>query len=170
MAPLREAFPDAAQGCFVRSYDRAHLTANPAQSVATLRLARLKRERAREDVDGPEAPGFALTLKARFADGRTASEGLDCEAVYVDLAKRAPSSLPSYLRCRSTCNRGFVDVTPEGPDRVKLTIGGEAMGRFVPDAVGVGRSCASDVGVVWLGDREGDRIFRLDRAKLEACR
>lgn len=170
LTPFRLAFPEKTQGCFTRTYDRAHLARTPGQSVTSIRLARLKAERKREDVDGPEAPGFALKLLVRFKDGGAGATSLDCEAIYVDLQKRAPSDLPGYLRCRSTCNRGFVDVTPESADRVKLTLGGEVMGKFTPDAIGVGRSCGSDAGVTWLGDREGDRVFLLDRAKLEACR
>lgn len=170
MTPFRLAFPEKTQGCFTRAYDRAHLAKNPNQSVASIRLARLKAERKREDGDGPEAPGFAFRLLVRFKDGTAAAESLDCEAFYVDLEKRTPSDKPGYLRCASTCNRGFVDVTPEGADRVKLTLGGDAMGKFVPDAIGVGRSCESDRGMTWLGDREGDRVFLLDRAGLEACR
>lgn len=169
-APLSMAFPQGAQGCFARGFDEAHLAAHPAQSVAAIRLARLEAEQAREDADGPEAPSVALTLKLALRGGATAAEPMGCEAIYVDPAAEGPTPYPAYLRCRSACNRGVVDLRADGADRVRLTIGGRVSGRFVADAIGVGQDCASDRGVAWLGDAEGDRVFLLERAPPEACR
>lgn len=164
MKPIRAAFPVQQQGCFVRAYDASHLAANPDQSVRRIRLARLAPELKREAQDGPGAPTVGLTLLLRT---RTfvSTEALDCEPRYDGAAAAQP-----YLTCRSTCNRGSVDLTPLGPDSVRLTIGGAVSGRYISDAVGVGGTCAFDTFVIWLGDREGDRSFLLARASPDMCR
>ncbi len=164
MKPIRAAFPIQQQGCFVRAYDASHLAANPNQSVRRIRLARLAPEQKREALDSPGAPTIGLRLLLRTRTS-VSTEALDCEARYDGAAAAQP-----YLTCRSTCNRGSIDLTPLGPDSVRLTIGGVASGRFIPDAIGVGGTCALDTGVIWLGDREGDRSFLLARAGLEMCR
>lgn len=52
-AEYRQAFPEDIEACFIRRYDRTHLAANPAQSVAEIVIAR---DRAARRSTGPRRP------------------------------------------------------------------------------------------------------------------
>jgi hypothetical protein len=161
------AFPKGEQSCFRRVYDAGHLTRNRGQGVAELKLLRGSAELAREALDGPEAPeiGLRLTLRLR-SGGRAGPEAFDCNSRDADES----SDGKGFLQCASVCGRGSIDVVPGGDGRLTIRIGGPVDGRFVPDAAGIGRRCADDRGVYWLGEATGDRLFVLDRAPVKECR
>ena len=68
-AEYRQAFPEDIEACFIRRYDRTHLAANPAQSVAEIVIARDRAALRREAIDGPEAPQLAHGCEARERSG-----------------------------------------------------------------------------------------------------
>lgn len=161
------AFPKGAPGCFRRLYDPAHRARNTDQTVIRIELSRTPAELKREAIDGPEAPEIGLRLKARTRAGVDAGpEALDCHSRDADEGGNGKA----FLQCRSICGRGALDVVPESADRLTLRIGGTIKGRFIADAVGLGRRCDSDGGVVWLGDAGGDRVFVLERVPASECR
>jgi hypothetical protein len=161
------AFPQGEQGCFRRAYDSGHLARNRGQGVAELNLLRGSAELARENVDGPEAPETALRLTLRLRSGaRAGPEAFDCNSRDADESGDGKA----FLQCVSVCGRGSIDVVPGSGGRLTIRIGGPVDGRFVPEAAGIGRRCDSDVGVYWLGDATGDRLFVLDRAPVRECR
>ncbi|WP_168166096.1 hypothetical protein [Bosea sp. PAMC 26642] len=163
----RLALPKGKAGCFRRVYDAAHLARNPDQTVIRIELSRGPTELKREAIDGPEAPQIGLRLSTRTRTGAGAGpEALDCHSRDADEG----SNGKTILQCGSTCGRGSLDVVIESADRVTLRIGGTVKGRFITDAVGLGRRCDSDSDVVWLGDAGGDRVFVLERAPVEECR
>ncbi len=165
---MAQAFPDKVPGCFRRSYDAAHLARNRDQTAAAITLYRGAAQLKREAIDGPEAPQRALALSVRLRGGGNAGpEPLDChdrQATEADYGGR------EFFQCTSLCGRGHVDIVPQSRDRVLIRIGGTVEGRFLADAVGLGRSCPSDAGVVWLGDAAGDRSFLLNRVPAKECR
>lgn len=164
----RLAFPEETEACFIRRYDRTHLAANPAQSVAEIVIARDRAALRREAIDGPEAPQLALAVSARLrGSGRVGPEPLDCHGLR---AWEVGEGGRERLQCASACGRGDVDILVEGPTRLVLRIGGTVEGQHLPHAIGIGRSCSRESDVVWLGDKAADRVFVLERAPTARCR
>jgi hypothetical protein len=164
----RATFPKKVQGCFKRVYDAAHLARNPGQSVAMIALSRGPAELKLEAIEGPEAPSYAFRLSLALRNGVAAGpEPLGCDTRQADEGEHGGKR---FLQCASACGRGHFDLRTEGADRIIVMIGGTVQGRFIADAIGLGRSCASDAGLVWLGDEPGDRTFVLDRVSLQGCR
>lgn len=164
----RQAFSEGTDACFIRRYDRTHLAANPAQSVAQIVIARDRAALRREAIDGPEAPTLALAVSARLRGAGVAGpEPLDCHGV---TASEAGEGGRERLQCASACGRGDVDILVEGPNRLILRIGGTVQGQPIAHAIGIGRSCSRESDVVWLGDKAADRVFVLERAPTARCR
>lgn len=127
--------------CFVRHYDRAHLAAHPEQHVTDM-VALAYRQ------DGPGTPEsvFNMTLRFRNIPGDQQFPGV-CQ----------PATGSQRLACGVECDGGSFAVSGSGETSILVDISG-----------GIG-SCDGEM-PAGAGFGRDDKIFRLDRTDIAACR
>ena len=148
-------------GCFARTYDAAHLAAQPDQTVAALSI----------DFDLTDSPDYprSAEVRALMADtDRTRAEGSvglvlenggACrryDTVQPWQSHDAQAGLPV---CSADCDGGYFEILSAKPD--EILIGG---GMALLGAEGCGPTS-------YLGDdiMEGRTVYRLYAASPEAC-
>lgn len=161
-ATLADLFPEAGAACFARVYDKAHLAANPQQSVAFIALVRGWRELSTE-AEAVRSNGSreAVTwressLRVSFRDGgrqrwetRAACEVED-----------------GRILCGARdCDSGSFELKREADGRILVSI---TTGDHSPLRLGGG--CGSGEASRGLGRNKADRVFRLAPAPLGQCR
>ena len=139
--------------CFTRRYDAAHLGRHPQQKVSAMKLlVSVEKQPDQEEL----GYSFRLGVKFRGRAGNfdTAGECGDARASEVREG--------IALRCFVDCDGGGVDVAL-APDDKSLTIKVDAI-RIFP----AGADDEDDHEMLEGGT--DDRVFRLDRADIEACK
>ena len=144
---------DKSYACFVSRYDAAHLARHPLQKVSTMKLL-VTAETVPED----ESLNYSFRLGVRFRHrpGEFDSSG-DCG--HTKLSEVADDK--AELECAVDCDGGGITVALTGNDkstRVRL------------DRIRIWRNNHPDDDDFSLSGGADDRVFRLDRTKLEDCR
>jgi hypothetical protein len=139
--------------CFVRSYDAGHLARHPLQKVKTMKLLVTGETDTETQKFGYS---FRMGVTFRNRSGAFDSSG-DCG---VGGIAEDPAHKP-VMACSVDCDGGgiSVEMTPDNKstlvqlDRIRIWQNNK------PDDEGLDMSGGAD-----------DRVFRLDRARLEMCR
>ncbi len=141
-APYHQTAGDAdlAYGCYLRSYDNAHLAAHPLQNVTRMTALAYR--------SGPAATAeHVLNLAIRFRAG-----GPDSEFPGVCRAMGAGA-----WACSVECDGGSFTIKPSGAASIRIDLG-----------AGVGGCDAELLDEKAFGS--DDQVFRLDPAAAEDCR
>jgi hypothetical protein len=144
---------DKSYACFVRRYDAAHLARHPLQKVSTMKLL-VTAEMVPEDAALNYS--FRLGVRFRHRPGDFDSSG-DCG--HTKLSETADDK--AELECGVDCDGGGITVALTGND--KSTLVGL-------DRIRIWRNNQPDEEGFSLSGGADDRVFRLDRTKLEDCR
>lgn len=143
--------------CFVRRYDAAHLGRHPQQKVSAMKLlVSVEKQPDQEEL------GFSFRLGVKF---RSRAANFDT-AGECDDAKASEVREGIALRCFVDCDGGGLGVAL-APDDKSLTIKLDAI-RIFPAAAKADADDEDDHEMLEGGT--DDRVFRLDRADLEACK
>jgi hypothetical protein len=144
---------DKSYACFVRRYDAAHLARHPLQKVSMMKLL-VTAEKVPEDEMLNYS--FRLGVAFRHRPGDFDSSG-DCGH------PKAPGIADdkAQLGCSVDCDGGGITVELSGDDKSTLV-------RL--DSIRIWRNNQPDEEGLSLSGGADDRVFRLDRAKLDACR
>lgn len=131
-------------GCFVRTYDRAHLAKHPDQMVKGVKLHLKTNNRRSYDYD------FSLQFKVRGKNETLRTAGF---------CNHDPSTI-NGLKCLVECDGGGVNVVHRANDLMMYL-----------DRIRVTTSCGNDVieGGEDLSGGKDDREFRLDRVNESMC-
>jgi hypothetical protein len=166
--PLRERFGETETFCFGRDYDAAHLAKHPQQKVASIRVGRLTPDRERLDKSlaqkWPEDAKLSVSLTLKGASARRALS-------YICSPQEASweCSVESASDARSTCDGNTVHLARGSGDDVLL------INR--QDGLPIDAACqAQPASEQASGDYQrrrtssDDKVFRLARMPIEACR
>jgi hypothetical protein len=139
--------------CFVRRYDAAHLARHAQQKVSGMKLL-VTAEKMPED----EALNYSFRfgIKFRHRRGNFDSSG-DCGHPLAS----AVSADKMHLGCNVDCDGGGVSIELAHRDRSTLV-------RL--DRIRIWQNNMPDDESLDLNGGAEDRVFRLDRAKLDECR
>ena len=142
-----DAFREAANGgvaCYARSYDAAHLRANPKQRVAFIAL----KVSSRKTDGSTNRPGdFEATLGLRVRNGKD---------LYIKSAYCKPDR--NAARCGLESDGGEIRLQAGNDGSLRIdTAGGEIRIEGARDFLEVG------------GRLSDDNVFRLSRAQASAC-
>ena len=166
--PLRERFGEKEPFCFGRDYDAAHRSKHPQQKVTSIRVGRLTPDQERLDKDNPQQwpedvkLSVSLILNAGAARRAAKYSCLPQEASWECYADSSAST-------RSTCDGNLVQLA-RGPgndimlinrqDGLPIDAACQAKPDTEPTAGEFGRRQT----------RSDDKMFRLTRMPVEACR
>ncbi len=145
--------------CFARRYDASHLARHPRQKVSAMKLLVV--------VDKlPESAelnyGFRLGVKLRKQPGELETSG-DCGHPAAEVAGESLN-----IHCSVDCDGGGVTVALADDDKsviVKL----DEIRVYPPDQPATDDDPDHDNSLMLDGGAD-DRVFRLDRADIEACK
>jgi hypothetical protein len=166
--PLRERFGEKEPFCFGRDYDAAHRSKHPQQKVTSIRVGRLTPDQERLDKDNPQQwpedvkLSVSLILNAGAARRAAKYTCLPQEASWECYAEASAST-------RSTCDGNLVQLA-RGPGNDIMLINRQ-------DGLPIETACqakpdteptAGDFGK--RQTRSDDKMFRLTRMPVEACR
>ncbi len=139
-APLRERFDTDNAVCFTRTYDAAHLSKHPKQTVKRIAVLKVKGDKRGDD----EFPYYNLIFRVGLKNGKHVEKKTQCGADQYAFACTHDSDLDTQ--------RDFY-LTRAGRDHMMLRDQRGAMNKMF-DGVTLGAD---------------DRIFRLEQASAEAC-
>ena len=139
-APLRERFDSDNAVCFTRSYDAAHLSKHPKQTVKRIAVLKTKGDKRAED----DFPFYNLVFRVELKDGKRAEKTTQCSADQYAFA--------CTHNAEADTQRDFY-LTRAGKDHLMLRDRRGAMNKMFDD--------------VTLGT--DDRIFKLEQAAAGAC-
>ena len=166
--PLRERFGEKEPFCFGRDYDAAHRARNPQQKVTSIRVGRLTPDQERLDKDNPQQwpedvkLSVSLILNAGAARRAAKYTCLPQEASWECYAESSTST-------RSTCDGNIVQLA-RGPGNDIMLINRQ-------DGLPIETACQAKPDTEpTAGEftrrqtRSDDKMFRLARMPVEACR
>ena len=139
-ALLRERLDSDNAVCFTRSYDAAHLSKHPKQTVKHIAVLKTKGDKRTED----DFPYYNLVFRVELKDGKRAEKKTQCGADQYAFACTHNADMDTQ--------RDFY-LTRAGKDHMMLRDRRGAMNKMFDD--------------VTLGT--DDRIFKLEQAAAEAC-
>lgn len=152
---------DKSYACFVRHYDAAHLARHPQQKVTVMKLL-ITGEGKPADAEEMKEKGpltnysFRLGLRFRHRGGNFDSSGA---CGHPRAAEETPDKL--QLFCGVDCDGGGISIEMANNDKstlIRLT------------RIRIWQNNKPDDESIDLSGGADDRVFRLDRAKLEECR
>lgn len=152
---------DKSYACFVRHYAAAHLASHPEQKVSVMKLL-VTGEGKPADEDELKEKGplvnysFRLGLRFRTRAGNFDSSGYCGHPV---ANEQAPDKL--QLNCGVDCDGGGISIELANNDRSTL---------IRLDRIRIWQNNNPDDEGADLSGGADDRVFRLDRARLEECR
>lgn len=152
---------DKTYACFVRTYDAAHLAKHPEQKVTVMKLLVTGEASPEDDVEY-RAQGhltqysFRLGLRFRNRSGAYDSSG---SCGYPRAAELTPDKL--QLFCGVDCDGGGITVEMANNDKSTL---------IRLESIRIWRDNKPDDEGFTISGGADDRVFRLDRAKLDECR
>ena len=144
---------DKSYACFVRRYDTAHLARHKQQKVSTMKLL-VTAEKVPEDETLNYSFRLGVTFRHRPGDFDSSGDCGHAKASEVAGDK-------AQLGCSVDCDGGGITVEQSGDDKSILV-------RL--DSIRIWRNNQPDEEGFSLSGGADDRVFRLDRAKLDACR
>lgn len=152
---------DKSYACFVRHYDAAHLARHPQQKVTAMKLLVTGEGKPADDEEmkekGPLTDySFRLGLRFRDRGGAFDSSGA---CGHPRAAEETPNKL--QLFCGVDCDGGGISIEMANNDKSTL---------IRLERVRIWQNSKPDDESVDLSGGADDRVFRLDRAKLEECR
>jgi hypothetical protein len=139
--------------CFVRRYDATHLVKHPQQTVTAMRLL-ISAETLPEDKSLNYS--FAMGLAFRNRPGDFASSG---SCGHPAAAQESPDKLA--LGCGVDCDGGGIGLELVNADKAIL---------LRVDSVAIWDNSKPDDERTSLEGGAEDRVFRLDRVKLDECK
>ena len=144
---------DKSYACFVRNYDAAHLAGHPLQKVKAMKLL-ITAEPDEEN----KMLGYSFRMGVRF----TKRPGdFDSSGACSRMRTEAASETKAQLGCGVDCDGGgiSIELTKENKSTLVRLERIRIWQNSKPDDEGLDLSGGAD-----------DRIFRLDRAKLDMCK
>lgn len=147
---------DKSYACFVRRYDAAHLAKHALQKVSVMKLLVTAEQVATDKDDKTLNYSFRLGLKFRHRPGDFDSSG-DCGHAVAS----ETSADKLQLGCGVDCDGGGISVELANSDKSTLVS---------LDRIRIWRNYKPDDEGLDLSGGADDRVFRLDRAKLDECR
>lgn len=139
-APLRERFDTENAVCFTRSYDAAHLSKHPKQTVKRISVLKTKGDKRAED----DFPYYNLVFRVELKDGKRAEKKTQCGADQYAFACTHNADMDTQ--------RDFY-LTRAGKDHMMLRDRRGAMNKMF-DGVTLGAD---------------DRTFKLEQTAASAC-
>ena len=166
--PLRERFGENEPFCFGRDYDAAHRAKHPQQKVMSIRVGRLTPDRERLDKDNPQQWPQDVKLSVSLA---LRAGGAPRTAKYACLPrKRAGNATPIPPPTRDRPATATPSISRAGPGNDIMLINRQ-------DGLPIEAACQpkpaaepSDGEFARRRTRSDDKVFRLTRMPLEACR
>lgn len=149
--------PDAkSYACFVRRYDAAHLARHPLQKVSAMHLLVTTEKESTDKTGNTLNYSFRLGLKFRHRKGAFDSSG-DCGT-----GPRASqvSADKLQLGCGVDCDGGGISIELAHADKSTL---------IRLDRIRIWQNNKPDDEGVDLSGGADDKVFRLDRGKLDDC-
>jgi hypothetical protein len=163
--PLRERFQDSELFCFGRDYGAAHLAKHPQQKVVSIRVGRLNPEAERRDWSPlksdqkwPEDVKLSVALTVKAATTRRAQ-------AYVCRPRAASweCTVESEPDAASSCDGDTIHLARGSGDDILLINRKEGLPIDAP--------CQAELATTnQQPTRSDDKIFRLVRMPIEACR
>ena len=139
--------------CFARRYDAAHLAKHPRQKVQRMRLL-VSAELVAED----NALNYAFALGVKLRDQKAAfSSSGDCG--HPTASQESSDKL--QLGCGADCDGGGLSVELIESDKAALVR---------VDSIRISPDSAKDEDHVSALDGADDKVFRLERVKLDECK
>lgn len=139
-APLRERLDSDSAVCFARTYDAAHLSKNPKQTVRRISVLKVKGEKLSDD----DFPSYNLVFRVELKNGKRAEKKTQCGADQYAFACTHNADLDTQ--------RDFY-LTRAGKDHIMLRDRRGAMNKMF-DGVSLGAD---------------DRIFKLQQMAAGDC-
>ena len=144
---------DKSYACFVRVYDRAHLARHPLQKVTAMKLLMTAEKE-------PEAgsPSYSFRMGVTFTrrPGNFDSSG-ECSAAMAAIAGEGKAQ----FGCGVDCDGGGISIEMTREDKATLV-------RL--DRIRIWRNNKPEEEGLEMSGGADDRVFRLDRVKLDQCR
>lgn len=152
---------DKSYACFVRHYDAAHLARHPQQKVTVMKLLVTGEGKPADEEEMKEKgplTNYSFRLGLRFRDraGNFDSSGY---CGYPRAIEETPDKL--RLGCSVDCDGGGISIEMANNDKSTLVR---------PTRVRIWQNNQPDDEGADLSGGADDRVFRLDRVKLEECR
>ena len=162
--PLRERFQESELFCFGRDYDAAHLAKHPQQKVVSIRVGRLnpEAERGNSDQKWPDDVKLSVALTVKAATTRRA-------LTYVCGPREASweCTAESVRDAASSCEGDTIHLARGRDDDILLINRKEGL---PIDAPCQAKQKSEYYEYDQQATRSDDRIFRLARMPIEACR
>jgi hypothetical protein len=139
--------------CFVRVYDRVHLARHPLQKVTAMKLLMT----AEKDPDAA-APSYSFRMGVSFTKrpGNFDSSG-ECSAAMAAIAGAGKAQ----FGCGVDCDGGGISIEMTREDKATLV-------RL--DRIRIWRNNKPEEEGLDMSGGADDRVFRLDRVKLDECK
>jgi hypothetical protein len=147
---------DKSYACFVRRYDAAHLAQHRLQKVSMMKLLVTAENVAADKDEKALSYSFRLGLRFRHRPGDFDSSGF-CR--HPDASETPAGKL--HLGCGVDCDGGGIEVELAHGDKSTLVS---------LERIRIWRNNKPDDEGLDLSGGADDRVFRLDRAKLDECR
>ncbi len=162
--PMADWFPASVPSCHIGQFEPAEAMAASGRKLQSLVLARGPDQIAAEQRHDANdlIPSIRLQVRATLLapKARTLEVDAHCEADGSGL-----------LRCVSLgCFRGLMTVTPDGPDAVVVSVGGQIGSTFVADFFDLSTQCPAGATPVALESGDRPLALRLTRAGEDQCR
>jgi len=149
-------------GCFVRTYDKAHLAEHPDQLVTAVRL-RIYHPPSNEDAT-------RMNMKATWADLEVKVRGRDVALTTTATCRKSEPPNPHLMKhlpppdalwCGVECDGGGIGVAPRGDHAMMY------LGNGIRVSV-KGLSCGEPEEETLSGNKD-DHVFRLNRVNEREC-
>jgi hypothetical protein len=148
-----DVVPDKNYACFVRRYDSAHLARHPLQKVAAMKLL-VTAEKAEQ--------GLALSYSFRLGVKFTKRPGdFDSSGFCMQPNSQADADGKMQFGCGVDCDGGGISIELNKDNKFSLV-------RL--ERIRIWQNSKPDEEGLDLSGGADDKIFRLDRAKLDMCR
>jgi hypothetical protein len=148
-----DVVPDKNYACFVRRYDSAHLVRHPLQKVAAMKLL-VTAEKTEQD----PALSYSFRLGVKF----TKRPGdFDSSGFCMKPDSQAGADGKMQFGCGVDCDGGGISIELNKDDKFTLV-------RL--ERIRIWQNSKPDEEGLDLSGGADDKIFRLDRAKLDMCR